>query len=283
MDSKIIDDFIVAGLYEDTHGVDHTSNACIPANNRSVANLLVKDYGVVAGVELAERIIRHLDPKAVIETKIKDGVDISFGDIVMTIEANTRAILMGERLLLNMMQRMSGIATLSARFALEVNDLPVKILDTRKTTPLLRYFEKWAVRIGGCHNYRDGLFDWIMIKDNHVDAAGSIAQALANTREYLQTNQLDLGITLEVRNLVEVYEALEAGGFTRIMFDNFEIPLLEEAVQIVNKKYETEASGGVKLNTVRKIASTGVDFVSVGSLTHSSTSLDLSLKIQKGK
>jgi len=282
MSEQIINDFIVAGLYEDTHGVDHTSQACIPADDTSKARLIVKDYGIIAGVELAKKILLHVDPKAEFNLLKTDGTDVSFGDIVFTVQANTRALLMAERLILNMMQRMSGIASLSYRFANEVADLPVKLLDTRKTTPLIRFFEKWAVRIGGCYNYRDGLYDWIMIKDNHVDAAGSITMALERTAEYQQINNLSLGVTLEVRNLEEVYEAIEAGGFTRIMFDNFEIPLMEEAVQIVSGKFQTEASGGVKLNTVRRIAQTGVDYISIGSLTHSAIALDMSLKIEKG-
>ena len=282
MDQKIINDFIEKGLYEDTHGFDHTSLACIPADDKSVAKLLVKDNGVISGVELACLILLHVDPNAEIEVHIEDGTEVVYGDIIMTVKGNTRALLMGERLLLNMMQRMSGITTLSRRFAQEVIDLPVKILDTRKTTPLIRYFEKWAVRIGGCNNYRDGLYDWIMIKDNHIDAAGSIKAAIERTHEYLKANNLELGITVEVRNLDEIQQVLEIGGITRIMFDNFEIPTLSVAVALVDGRFETEASGGVKLNTVRSIASTGVDFVSVGSLTHSSTSLDISFKIQKG-
>lgn len=282
MDRQLINDFIKTALWEDTHGIDHTSNACIPADDTSIAHLLVKDYGIIAGIELAQLIMKEVDPTATFTTHKQDGDDITYGDIVFDVKTNTRALLMAERLILNIMQRMSGIASLSYRFANEVADLPVKLLDTRKTTPLLRYFEKWAVRIGGCYNYRDGLYDWIMIKDNHIDASGSITEALHRTQSYLKQNNLDLGITLEVRNLNEVNEALEAGGFTRIMLDNFEIPLLEEAVRLVDKRFETEASGGVKLNTVRRIALTGVDYISIGSLTHSAIALDLSLKIEKG-
>jgi len=281
MDLSIINEFIKNGLYEDTHGYDHTSLACIPHDDTSVAKLLVKDNGVISGVELARLIILHTDPNATIDIHIEDGSEVVYGDIIMTVEANSRALLMAERLLLNMMQRMSGITTLSRRFAAEVSDLPVKILDTRKTTPLIRYFEKWAVRIGGCDNYRDGLYDWIMIKDNHVDAAGSIKAAIDRTHQYLKEKNLELGITVEVRNMDEIRQVLEVGGITRIMFDNFDISQLSEGVALVDGRFETEASGGVKLNTVRSIASTGVNFVSVGSLTHSSTSLDISFKIQK--
>ena len=179
------------------------------------------------------------------------------------------------------MQRMSGIATLASRFAFEVGDLPVKVLDTRKTTPLIRFLEKWAVKIGGCENYRWGLYDWMMIKDNHVDAAGSIRAAIERAHEYQKTNNLKLDITVEVRNLVEVHEVLEVGGITRIMFDNFEIPILAEAVKTVNKQFQTEASGGISLQSVRKYALSGVDYVSAGALTHSAQPLDLSLKIVK--
>ena len=184
--------------------------------------------------------------------------------------------------MLNIMQRMCGIATLSRRFSFEVKDLPVKILDTRKTTPLIRFFEKWAVRIGGCYNYRDGLYDWIMIKDNHVDAAGSIKAAIERVHGYLKENKLDLGITVEVRDMTEIRQVLEVGGITRIMFDNFELSELAKAVELVDRRFETEASGGVRLNTVKSIALTGVDYISVGGLTHSSTSMDISFKIKKG-
>jgi nicotinate-nucleotide pyrophosphorylase (carboxylating) len=276
-----IDNFISEALYEDVKTGDHTSLACIPSNQRSTAYLLVKDTGMISGVELAERIFKHVDGDAKIEHFISDGVDVKHGDVVFEVTCNSQALLQAERLILNSMQRMSGISTLSSRFAAEVEGLPVKILDTRKTTPLIRFLEKWAVRIGGCHNYRDGLYDWIMIKDNHIDACGGIASAIQSVQEYLNKNKLSLGVTIEVRNLVELYKVLEEGGVTRIMLDNFELPILREAVQIVAGLYETEASGGISLKTVRKIAQTGVDYISVGALTHSAGSLDLSLKIKK--
>jgi nicotinate-nucleotide pyrophosphorylase (carboxylating) len=274
-----IRDFIVAGLYEDIRDGDHTSLATIPAESRSKAVLRVKDYGVIAGVELAEQILKHLDPTATFTVHKNDGTDVLFGQTAFEVEANTRSLLQGERLLLNCMQRMSGIATLSSRFAFEVGDLPVKVLDTRKTTPLIRFLEKWAVKIGGCENYRWGLYDWMMIKDNHVDAAGGVKQAIERAHAYQKEKGLSLGITLEVRNLVEVEEALEIGGISRIMFDNFEIPILHEAVAIVNGRFETEASGGITLFNVRKYALSGVNFVSAGALTHSANPLDLSFKI----
>jgi len=281
IDKAQVDRFIQAALDEDIKDGDHTSLACIPADSRSKAKLLVKDDGVIAGVELAKQIFLTLDPNAVFEEIISDGQDVKYGDIVFYVECNTQALLKGERLALNVMQRMSGIASLSNRFAFEVEGLPVTILDTRKTTPLLRFLEKWAVKIGGCDNYRIGLYDWIMIKDNHVDACGSLTKAIDAVHDYLQKTGKNLNITVEVRNLVEVEEVLNRGGITRIMFDNFELPILREAVHHVNKRFETEASGGVSLSTVRKIALTGVDYISVGALTHSAGTLDLSLKVMK--
>ncbi|HEB62224.1 MAG TPA: carboxylating nicotinate-nucleotide diphosphorylase, partial [Bacteroidetes bacterium] len=226
-------------------------------------------------------IFEYLDPDVEFEILKNDGSIVAYGDVAFTVKCNTRTLLKGERLVLNIMQRLSGISTISSEFAFEVQDLPVKILDTRKTTPLLRPLEKWAVRIGGCYNYRDGLYDWIMIKDNHIDAAGGIKNAIDRVQKYLKEKNLDLGITIEVRNLVELNEVLERGGVTRIMLDNFELAILKEAVCTIDKRYETEASGGVTLQTIRDIAETGVDYISVGALTHSAGILDLSLKIIK--
>lgn len=274
-----VTDFIIAALYEDVRDGDHTSQACIPSNSRSKAILKIKDYGIIAGIELAERIFAHVDPTSSIKIHKKDGEDVFFGQTAFEVEGNTRALLRAERLVLNSMQRMSGISTLASRFAFEVGDLPVKILDTRKTTPLLRFLEKWAVKIGGCENYRWGLYDWMMIKDNHIEAAGGIKPAIDRAHQYQQENNLQLDITIEVRNLVELHEVLEIGGVTRIMFDNFEIPILAEAVATVNKQFQTEASGGITLRSVRKYALSGVDYISVGALTHSAQPLDLSLKI----
>ena len=276
---EYLHEFIDSALREDVGDGDHTSLACINPSSRSKAHLKVKDVGIIAGVEFAEIATRRVDPTAEFKCLISDGRDVSESDIAFELEANTQKLLMVERLILNVMQRMSGIATLSSRFITEVDNLHVTILDTRKTTPLLRFLEKWAVRIGGCQNYRNGLYDWIMIKDNHIKACGGIAPAIQQVHRYLKEQKLDLGITIEVKNLVEVYEVLEEGGVTRIMFDNFELPLLKEAVEIVNRKFETEASGGVNLYTVRNIAMTGVDYISSGALTHSAGILDLSLKI----
>ncbi len=273
--------FIKEALYEDVRDGDHTSLACI--NKRSVdsAQLIVKDKGVIAGVEFAELVFNSLDPKCRFHKFIDDGSIVQYGDIAFEVKCNTQALLKGERLVLNTMQRMSGIATLSQQFFQKVKGTDVRVLDTRKTTPLLRFLEKWAVRIGGCHNYRDGLYDWIMIKDNHVDACGNIGKAIGKVHRYLKKNKLDLGITVEVRSLEELEETLAVGGITRIMFDNFNLEDLKRAVDRVGKSYETEASGGVTLKTIRKIAQTGVDFISVGALTHSAGSLDMSLKIKK--
>jgi nicotinate-nucleotide pyrophosphorylase (carboxylating) len=281
LDKDQLHHFIVQGLEEDVRTGDHTSLACISANSRSTARLLVKSDGVIAGVEIAEAIFRYVDPQAEFNIIITDGNDVGSGDVAFYVTCNSQALLKAERLVLNTMQRLSGIATLSSRFAFEVADLPVRILDTRKTTPLLRFLEKWAVNLGGCDNYRAGLYDWIMIKDNHIDACGSITAAIDRVHQYLDTQKMDLGITVEVRNLVELQEVLDTGGVTRIMFDNFEIPILSEAVAHVNGRFETEASGGITLQTVRKIAQTGVDYISVGALTHSAGCLDLSLKVVK--
>ena len=281
IDQDLLQKFIIDALYEDVHEGDHTSLACIPADSRSRARLLVKGEGVIAGIAFAEAVFKHLDPTASIDIRIQDGQDVQYGDEAFYVECNSRALLTGERLVLNTMQRLSGVATLSSRFAFEVEGLPVKILDTRKTTPLMRFLEKWAVKTGGCDNYRTGLYDWIMIKDNHVDACGSITKAIDKVHEYLADNHLDLGITIEVRNLVELQEVLDRGGITRIMLDNFELPIMSEAVEHINGRFETEASGGVTLNTVRKIAETGVNYISVGALTHSAGTMDLSLKVIK--
>ena len=281
VDPQQINEFIVTALAEDVGTGDHTSNACIAEDSVSKANLLVKEPGVIAGIDLAEKIFTHVDKDAIFVKKMQDGQDVKVGDVAFEVTCNTRALLIAERLVLNAMQRMSAIATLSSRYACEVEGMDVKILDTRKTTPRIRFLEKWAVEIGGCTNYRNGLYDWVMIKDNHIDASGSVGSAINNVSDYLAKHNLDIGITVEVRNLVELHEVLSVGKVTRIMLDNFEIPLLREAVATIDGRFETEASGGITLQTVRLYAKTGVNFISVGALTHSSGSLDLSLKIVK--
>lgn len=277
-------EFIKAALHEDVQDGDHTSLATIPADARNKAKLLVKDTGILAGVEMAKLVFKHVDPTSTFEEFITDGTPINYGDIAFHVECNAQALLKAERLVLNTMQRMSGVATMTDRFMVELEgstNKDVKLLDTRKTTPLLRFLEKWAVRIAGGTNYRDGLYDWIMIKDNHVDACGGIQKAIIRANEYLKRIDKNLNITVEVRNLVELYKVLEVGQVTRIMLDNFELAILREAVEIVGDKFQTEASGGVNLFSVRSIADTGVDFISVGALTHSFESLDMSLKVIK--
>lgn len=273
--------FINEALAEDVGPGDYTSEATIPATNRDTARLLVKDVGILAGVEVAKMVFLAVDPTAEFDQRMNDGDLMHVGDEAFFVTCNSRALLQAERLVLNTMQRMSGIATLANRYAFEVEDLPVKVLDTRKTTPNLRFLEKWAVRLGGCHNYRDGLYDRIMIKDNHIDAAGSITAAIEGVTAFFAENKMELPITVEVRNLVELMEVLRVGQVDRIMLDNFEIPILKEAIAHVGKRFETEASGGITMESIREVALTGVDFISVGALTHSATSLDLSLKVVK--
>ncbi len=281
IDEKKLLNFIQQGLEEDVRDGDHTSLACIPSTAKNTAKLLVKDVGILAGMEIAEAIFKYVDPEVEFNPFLKNGDDIHEGDIAFEVTCNAQALLKAERLVLNTMQRMSGIATHARRFADEVAGTSAKVLDTRKTTPLLRFLEKKAVLIGGCTNYRNGLYDRIMIKDNHIDAAGGIQQAIERTHQYLKEKELDLEITIEVRNLVELYTVLDIGGIHRIMLDNFEVPLVKEAVAIIGDRFETEASGGINIHTIRKYAKAGVDFISVGELTHSIKSLDLSLKIKK--
>lgn len=270
--------FISNAFYEDVRDGDHTSLACVPAEAEGKAKLLVKDEGILAGVELAKHIFNYVDTSFELEVFIPDGQAVKVGEVAFEVRGKSRSILQAERLVLNAMQRMSGIATLSRQFVEAVKGLDVQILDTRKTTPLLRFLEKWAVRIGGATNYRTGLYDRIMIKDNHIDFCGSITQAVQQTQTYLKEKQLNLEITLEVRNMKELEEALKVGQINRIMLDNFEPALLKQAVERIDGQFESEASGGITLETVRTYAETGVDFISVGALTHSFKSLDLSLK-----
>lgn len=277
----LLDDFIRRGLAEDVQTGDHTSLACIPPTARNRAKLLVKDQGILAGMAVAQRIFALVDPEAQFTPLQRDGDPIAPGDIAFWIEANTQALLQAERLVLNTMQRLSGIATATRRYVQAVEDLPVRLLDTRKTTPLLRFLEKWAVRLGGAENYRDGLYDRFMLKDNHIDAAGGIAAAIARVQNYRQAQGLELALTIEVRNLDELGQVLACGGVDRIMFDNFSPDLLQTGVAQVAQRYETEASGGIHLDNLRTYALTGVQFISIGALTHSAKSLDLSLKIEK--
>jgi nicotinate-nucleotide pyrophosphorylase (carboxylating) len=265
-------------LHEDIGDGDHTALATIPADARGAARLLVKGAGVLAGVELAHRLVERFDPELHMRIFLQDGARVRPGDVAFTINGPSRSILTIERLVLNFMQRMSGIATLTARHVAAVEGTGCRVLDTRKTTPGLRAIEKWAVRIGGGHNHRHGLYDMIMIKDNHADLCGGIPQAIAAARKYLAANSMSLPIEVETRNMKEVEQVLTMGGVQRIMLDNFSPTLLKEAVQRIAGQVETEASGGITLDTIETYAATGVDMVSVGALTHSANSLDLSLK-----
>ncbi|MCH2023980.1 MAG: carboxylating nicotinate-nucleotide diphosphorylase [Saprospiraceae bacterium] len=278
IDQHELINFIKNSLHEDIRDGDHTSLACVPIDSMGKAKLLVKGKGILAGVEVAKQIFQHVDSDFDVEVFIKDGTTVDYGQVAFEVRGRSQSILKAERLVLNTMQRMSGIATMSRKFVNAVAGLNVQILDTRKTTPLLRFLEKWAVRIGGATNYRAGLYDRIMIKDNHIDFCGSITDAVLKTNEYLRENKLDLEITLEVRNMEELKEALEVGQVNRIMLDNFDTQIMHQAVLLVNKRFELEASGGITIDTVRSYAETGVDFISIGALTHSFRSLDLSLK-----
>ncbi len=283
--SYSIENFIDEALAEDivdTNGIiatgDHSSLACIQGNKTGAAQLLCKAEGILAGVELAEMICKRVNTELRFEKILGDGTAIKKGDIAFKIYGEVKSILRAERIILNFMQRMSGIATHTSKFVQAVEGTDAKILDTRKTTPNFRYFEKWAVRIGGGHNHRFGLYDMIMLKDNHIDFCGGITKAIEAVKDYQQKNKLSLPIEIETRTIIDVEEVLKAENVTRIMFDNFTPEIMKQAVQLVNHKFETEASGGITLDTVRSFAETGVDFISVGALTHSSPSLDLSLK-----
>lgn len=271
--------FIVRGLEEDVRDGDHTSQACVPADQVSRAHLLIKENCVLSGVEIAKEMIRFVDEDAEIQSVMEDGQEAEPGDVAFYVTMNTRSLLMIERLLLNTIQRMCGISTMSRKYADAVREFNVKVLDTRKTTPQMRFLEKEAVRIGGCTNYRSGLFDRIMIKDNHVNAAGSMRAAIHSVHDYLEENDLSLLITVEVRNFKELDEAIEVGGFQRIMLDNFSVPEMQEAAIYIDGRYEVEASGGITYVDLIPVAKTGVDFISVGALTHGVKAVDLSLKI----
>ncbi|MCD4724513.1 MAG: carboxylating nicotinate-nucleotide diphosphorylase [Bacteroidales bacterium] len=273
-----LDDFIRLALEEDLGNGDHTSLSTIPADKKGAAQLLVKQEGILAGVRIAEKVFKMVDTDTLMEIFIEDGSEIHPGDTAFKVSGRSASLLSAERLALNFMQRMSGIATYTHYLQSLLQGLHTRLLDTRKTTPNFRYFEKEAVRIGGGVNHRMGLYDMIMIKDNHVDFAGGISQAIKATRTYLENKNKNLKIEIEVRNLKELREVMEARGVDRIMFDNFSIEDLKEAVEIVGGKYETEASGGINEDSIRAIAETGVDFISVGALTHQVKSLDLSLK-----
>lgn len=271
-------DIIRNALAEDLGDGDHSALSCIPEDARSKAKLLVKESGIIAGLEVAQMVAYEVDPTLAINLLKKDGEWVNCGDIAFFIEGSSRSLLSAERIILNLMQRMSGIATQTHRITELISHTKCRVLDTRKTVPGLRAFDKWAVKIGGGVNHRFGLFDMIMIKDNHADYAGGLANAIQNCKNYLQQTGKDLLIEVETRNLEEIEVALQAGGIHRIMFDNFDFETMKKAVQRVNGLCETEASGGITEENVVQYAETGVDFVSMGCLTHTVRNLDLSLK-----
>jgi nicotinate-nucleotide pyrophosphorylase (carboxylating) len=270
--------FITSALAEDVGDGDHSTLAAIPAGAMSRARLLVKESGTLAGVELAKMIFTQVDSKMIVNLILHDGAAVKPGDIAFTVEGDARTILTCERLVLNCMQRMSAIATKTRHLTQLIEGTNSKILDTRKTTPNFRLLEKWAVLIGGGHNHRIGLYDMIMLKDNHVDFSGGITKAIERTKDYLRALKKDLKIEIETRNLSEVNEVLRTGGVDVIMLDNMSTKDMREAVQLINGRYKTEASGGITEDNIRSIALCGVDYISVGALTHHVKSMDLSLK-----
>lgn len=274
----MIYEIIDNALREDIGDGDHSSLACVPENAIGKATLYVKDDGILAGVELAEMIFKRYDPNLKMEILIQDGEIVKKGDIAFHVEGSSRSILATERLVLNFMQRMSGIATQTFQIVSFLEGLDTQLLDTRKTTPGIRYMEKWAVRIGGGKNHRFALYDMIMLKDNHIDYAGGITEAIESTNAYLQKTGKSLKIEVEVRNEHELDEVLAIGKVDRIMLDNFTPEQISAVLPKIPAKFEVEASGGITLETIRKYAETGVHFISVGALTHSFKSLDLSLK-----
>ena len=275
---KLIDDLIKLAFAEDIGDGDHTTLCCIPENAMGKSKLLIKEEGILAGVEMAQRIFKDFDPNLKMEIFIKDGTAVKPGDIAFTVEGKVRSLLQTERLMLNVMQRMSGIATVTNKYVKRLEGLHTRILDTRKTTPGLRMIEKAAVKIGGGVNHRIGLFDMILLKDNHIDFAGGIEKAITRAKEYLKEKGKDLKIEIEVRNMDELEEVMRIGGIDRIMLDNFTPELTRKAVKRIGGKYETESSGGITFDTIRDYAECGVDFISVGALTHSVKGLDMSFK-----
>ncbi|OGS71348.1 MAG: nicotinate-nucleotide diphosphorylase (carboxylating) [Flavobacteria bacterium RIFCSPLOWO2_12_FULL_35_11] len=275
---KELDIIISNAIREDVGDGDHSSLACIPKDAKGKAKLLVKEAGIIAGVEMAKRIFSYVDADLKVETLINDGESVKYGDVVFFVEGSSQSILKSERLVLNVMQRMSAIATKTKEFAKLLEGTKTKILDTRKTTPGIRAIEKWAVKIGGGENHRFALYDMIMLKDNHIDFAGGVSKAIEKTKNYLKVNNLDLKIIVEARSLEEIKEILAHEGIHRILIDNFDFEETRKAVQLIGDKCQTESSGGINLESVRKYAECGVDYVSSGALTHSVYNMDLSLK-----
>ncbi|MFM7466830.1 MAG: carboxylating nicotinate-nucleotide diphosphorylase [Crocinitomicaceae bacterium] len=274
----MLDQIIRNALAEDIGEGDHSTLACVPEKATGAARLLVKEDGIIAGIEVAKRIYELVDPSLELVVYKNDGDQVKIGDIAFVVTGWSRSILTSERLVLNFMQRMSGIATQTHQILSVIKGCKTKLLDTRKTTPGIRFLEKWAVKIGGGENHRFGLYDLIMLKDNHIDYAGGVTKAIQKTKEYLIKTKKSLGIIVEVRNLKELDEAINEGGIMRIMLDNFNPTDLKEALKRVPTEIETEASGGITLANIRHYAETGVQYISVGALTHSVKSLDLSLK-----
>ena len=276
--NELEDRLIDLSFAEDIGDGDHTTLCCIPDTAMGKSHLLIKEDGILAGVEVAKRVFARFDPTMQVEVLIGDGAHVKKGDIAMVVTGKVRSLLQTERLMLNIMQRMSGIATMTAKYVERLKGTKTHVLDTRKTTPGLRMLEKQAVKIGGGMNHRIGLFDMILLKDNHVDFAGGIANAINRCHEYLKEKGLDLKIEIEVRNFDELKQAMDCGGINRIMLDNFSVENTKKAVEMVAGKYETESSGGITFDTIRDYAECGVDFISVGALTHSVKGLDMSFK-----
>lgn len=275
---ELEDRLIDLAFAEDIGDGDHTTLCCIPEDAVGKSHLLIKEDGILAGVEVAKRVFAKFDPALKVEVLIEDGAKVKAGDIAMVVEGKVRSLLQTERLMLNIMQRMSGIATITHRYVELIKGTKAHVLDTRKTTPGMRILEKQAVKIGGGMNHRIGLFDMILLKDNHVDFAGGIKNAIDRCHKYLKENSLDLKIEIEVRNFIEIQQVMDCGGVDRIMFDNFSVDDTRTAVEMIAGRFETESSGGITFETIRQYAECGVDYISVGALTHSVKGLDMSFK-----
>lgn len=279
---NLIDRLIDLAFSEDIGDGDHTTLSCIPSNAVSKSHLLIKEIGILAGVEIAKKIFHRFDPTMKVEVFMEDGTEVKPGDVAMVVEGKVQSLLQTERLMLNVMQRMSGIATMTNKYVKKLEGTNTRVLDTRKTTPGLRMLEKAAVKIGGGVNHRIGLFDMILLKDNHVDFAGGIDKAIERAKEYCKEKGKDLKIEIEVRNFDELNQVLAIGGVDRIMLDNFTPADTRKAVELIGGRYETESSGGITFDTLRDYAECGVDFISVGALTHSVKGLDMSFKACEG-
>ena len=277
-EKELVDKLIDLSFAEDIGDGDHTTLCCIPEEARGKSRMIIKEEGILAGVKIAEEVFNRFDSTLKVEILINDGTKVKPGDVAMVVEGSVRSLLQTERLMLNIVQRMSGIATITHKYMELLKGTKAKVLDTRKTTPGMRILEKMAVKIGGGENHRIGLFDMILLKDNHVDFAGGISNAIERCHEYLEAKSKDLKIEIEVRSIDELNQVLEHGGVNRIMLDNFSVEDTRMAVDLIGGKYEIESSGGITLDTIRSYAECGVDYISVGALTHSVKSLDISFK-----